>query len=100
MFAIGNLIRALATVLGYALDIYFWVVIIATLMTWVSPDPLNPIVRFLRSATEPVFGWFRRTLPFLRAGAFDLAALAVILVIIFMKVAVVDTLYTLGSKLQ
>jgi YggT family protein len=100
MFAIGNIIGGIARVLDYALEIYKWMVIIATVITWLSPDPLNPIVRFLRGATEPVFGWFRRTLPFLRVGAFDLAPLAVILVVFFLQKALVETLYTLSQRLQ
>ncbi len=55
MFIIANLLKAVAFVLDSLLSIYFWIVIISALLSWVRPDPYNPIVRFLYSITEPVF---------------------------------------------
>ena len=54
MFVAGNFLSALAQVLDMALTVYMWIVIIRALISWVNPDPYNPIVRFLVSATEPV----------------------------------------------
>lgn len=71
----------LAQVVGWLLSAYMWVVIISALVSWVNPDPYNPIVRFLRNATEPLFYRIRRTLPFVVVGGFDLSPILVIVVI-------------------
>ena len=61
---LGNFLGAIAEVLNIVLTIYMWIVIISALISWVNPDPYNPIVRFLFSVTEPVFATVRRVLPF------------------------------------
>lgn len=58
-----------------------WIVIIAALVSWVSPDPRNPIVRFLWGVTEPIFRPFRRLVPPSRTGGIDLSPLLVLLII-------------------
>src|ERR1700675_686738 len=58
------------------LGLYVWVVIIAVVMTWIEPNPYNPIVRFIYSITEPLFGWIREHLPVV-LGGFDLSPLVV-----------------------
>ena len=63
MFALRNLIEALATIVNLGLTIYMWVIIARALLSWVNPDPYNPIVRFLYNVTEPVLGWIRRRVP-------------------------------------
>lgn len=60
------------------LTMYMWVVIVSALLSWVNPDPYNPIVRFLRNATEPVYYRIRRLLPFVVIGGFDLSPIVVI----------------------
>jgi YggT family protein len=60
------------------LTVYMWAVIISALLSWVNPDPYNPIVRFLRNATEPVFERVRRWMPFVVLGGFDLSPIVVI----------------------
>ena len=77
----GSAAGALVDVLLYALQALQWIVIIAALISWVNPDPRNPIVRFLRTVTEPLFRPFRRLLPPYRTGGLDLSPLFVILVI-------------------
>jgi YggT family protein len=62
-----------------------WVVIIAVLISWVNPDPRNPIVRFLYTVTEPLFRPFRRLLPPSRTGGLDLSPLFVLLIIFLLK---------------
>ena len=73
MDIIGYFFIALARVLDIALSLYFWVIVIAALMSWVRPDPYNPVVRFLRAMTDPVFYRVRRWFPFLTIGGFDLS---------------------------
>ncbi len=84
MFIIGDFILALAGVLDIVLQIYMWIVIIAALISWVNPDPYNPIVRFLYSVTEPVFAMVRRRLPLPRM-AIDISPFIVVLIILFLQ---------------
>ncbi|MDP2848070.1 MAG: YggT family protein [Humidesulfovibrio sp.] len=60
------------------LTLYMWVVIVSALLSWVNPDPYNPIVRFLRNATEPLYARIRRWLPFVVVGGFDLSPILII----------------------
>ena len=92
MFVFANLLDAVAQLLSAVLDFYFWVVIIAAVMSWFNPDPYNPIVRILRAITEPVFYRFRKWLPFLYVNGLDLSPVAVLLLIKFIQVAVVRSL--------
>jgi YggT family protein len=75
------------------LTLYFWIVIISALLTWVNPDPYNPIVRILRNLTEPVFYRVRRWVPFTYMGGIDLSPIVVLLAIQFIKIFLVQTLY-------
>ena len=54
MFALRHLIEALAEIINLGLTIYMWLIIARAILSWVSPDPYNPIVRFLYNVTEPV----------------------------------------------
>ena len=63
MLIFANFFEAIAVVLDYALSIYMWIVIAGAVLSWVSPDPYNPIVRFINTATEPVFYQIRKRLP-------------------------------------
>ena len=71
--------------LGWLLGLYSWVIIAAALITWVSPDPRNPIVMFLRQVTEPVLAPVRRVLPPWKTGGLDFSPLIVILAIQFVE---------------
>lgn len=97
MYVIGNFISAIAQILDIGLSLYMWVVIIAALISWVNPDPYNPIVRFLYKATDPVFRPIRRTIGTL--GGIDISPLIVILVIIFIKRFAVASLIEYASRL-
>ena len=74
------LISAVFQVLHAILSIYFWIVIGRAVISWVNPDPYNPIVRFLYNATEPVFSRVRRVLP-LQFGGFGFTPIALLLII-------------------
>jgi YggT family protein len=98
MFAFGHLIEALAYILNLALTIYMWLIIARALMSWVNPDPYNPIVRFLYNITEPVLGWVRRRVPLI-FGGLDLSPLLVLLGIVFLQRFLVSTLWDLARRL-
>lgn len=99
MFLIGNFLSALTTVLDYALSLYMIIIIVRALISWVSPDPYNPIVRFLYAVTEPVLSPIRRMLPFTSMGI-DFSPIIVFLVIIFLKGFVVASLTHLAFRLK
>jgi len=99
MFVFGNIILGIAKVLGVALNIYMWVIIIRALLSWVNPDPYNPIVQFLTRITEPVLRPLRKLVPAYRLGI-DLSPLIAILIIYFLEIAVVDTLVRIGHSMR
>lgn len=74
------LISAVFQVLQAILSIYFWIVIARALISWVNPDPYNPIVRFLHTATDPVLFRMRRILP-LQFGGMDFSPIALLILI-------------------
>ena len=89
---------AIAMVLDYLLTFYWWIVIIAVLLTWVNPDPYNPIVRFLRGVTEPVFYQVRRWMPFVVVSGIDLSPIVVLLLLRVVRMVVVVPLAELGYQ--
>lgn len=97
MFVLGNFIIALAKVVDIVLIFYYWLILIRALLSWVSPDPFNPIVQFLYRATEPVLEPVRRILP---SMAIDISPMVVFLVIIFLQNFLVSSLMRLGWQLQ
>lgn len=81
----GSAAGAFVDVLIYVLTGIQWIVIIAALISWVSPDPRNPIVRFLWTVTEPLFKPFRKLVPPHRTGNIDLSPLFVLLIIFLIR---------------
>ncbi|MBQ3059120.1 MAG: YggT family protein [Desulfovibrio sp.] len=100
MIVLANTLSAVALVLGSLLNIYFWIVIIATILTWVRPDPYNPIVRTLRMLTEPVFYRVRKWLPFTYTNGLDFSPIIVILAIELVNRIVVASLAQYALTLQ
>ncbi len=98
MFIFGNFLMAIASILDIVLDIYMWIVIIAALITWVNPDPYNPIVRFLHAVTEPVLRPIRRVIG-LGVGI-DFSPMVVILGILFVKYFLVASLRDIAIRLH
>jgi len=98
LFILANLLDALAVVISYLLTIYMWIIIIRALISWVNPDPYNPVVRFLYQITEPVLYPIRRRLPFM--GGIDLSPIVVLLIIVFLQAFLVKTLSELAIRLK
>lgn len=88
MSTLGSIVFGLGGILHSLITIYIWVVIIAALLTWVRPDPTNPIVQLLYRLTEPAYALVRRTIPTVFNGI-DLAPL-----IIIVGLQVVDVIFT------
>ena len=98
MYVFGYFIAALAKVLSLALTIYLWIVVARAILSWVSPDPYNPIVRFIHNITEPVLHQIRKRLP-VHFGGIDLSPIIVFLIILFLQTFLVGTLGTLSDNL-
>ncbi|MCK5013557.1 MAG: YggT family protein [Candidatus Omnitrophica bacterium] len=97
MFVLSNFIRALASVADIVLSIFYWLILIRALISWVNPDPYNVIVQFLYKATEPILQPIRRILP---PMGIDLSPIIAFLVIIFFRGFIVATLIDLSYRLQ
>ncbi|MBU4484663.1 YggT family protein [bacterium] len=97
MYVFGYILIALAKVIGLIINIYTFVIIIAVLISWVKPDPYNPIVRILHQLTEPVFARVRRFMPraIFRIGL-DLSPIIVLILLVLIETIVVNVLYELG----
>ncbi|MEE8423182.1 MAG: YggT family protein [Thermodesulfobacteriota bacterium] len=98
MFIVGNILSAIAQVLDMLLSLYMWIIIARAVLSWVNPDPYNPIVRFINQATEPVLYQVRRYLP--SFGGIDFSPLIVLFFIVFLKTAIVSSLFQLSQRLR
>jgi YggT family protein len=97
MFVLSNLIATLARILDICLTVYMWLIIIRALISWVSPNPYNPIVRFLYRATEPVLRPVRRIIP-LQGLGIDFSPVIVILIILLLQDFIIPTLYYYAQR--
>lgn len=98
MFVVSNFLMALSKLLNLVLSVYIWVIIGRAILSWVNPDPYNPIVRFLNEVTEPVLSRIRRVLPVSFSGI-DLSPMILILAIIFLQSFLVPTLQRLALSM-
>lgn len=98
MTLLGNFLQALAQLLDTLLWLYMLLIIVSAVLSWVSPDPYNPIVRFIRTLTEPVLRRVRNWLPFGVVGGIDLTPILVILGIMFIRVFLVQSLMQLSMQ--
>jgi len=84
---IDSLIVAFATLLITILSLYKWVIIISAILSWVQPDPYNPIVQMLDRLTRPAYAFVRRFIPTV-FGGMDMAPLILIFAIQFIEIFV------------
>ena len=99
MFVVGHLVEAIAALLHFVLNIYIWVLVARAIISWVNPDPFNPIVRFLYRVTEPVLRPVRNALP-LQGLGLDLSPMIVLLIIYVLDRFLVNSLLDLASGLR
>jgi YggT family protein len=97
MFVFGDLIVSIAKILDILLGMYKWIIIISALISWVNPDPYNPVVRFLYQVTDPVLRPIRRLIGY-RLGPIDISPLIVIIAIIFVQSFLIKTLMKIGFQ--
>jgi len=100
MYVFGNFLIAAAKIVDIVLTIYYWLILVRALISWVSPDPFNPIVQFLYRVTEPVLEPVRRMLPAGMRLGLDFSPIIVFLAIFFLKSFLVTTLIETGLHLK
>jgi len=98
MFILANFLHATATVLDLVLNLYMWIIIAQAVLSWVNPDPYNPIVRFINQVTEPVLYRIRAYIPTVYAGI-DFSPIIVLFAIIFLRDFLVKSLIELSVAL-
>lgn len=97
MFVISNFLVSLANIIDLILTMFYWLILIRALISWVSPDPFNPIVQFLYRVTDPILNPIRKLLPEM---AIDISPIIAFLGIMFVKSFLVATLFDLSSRLR
>jgi len=95
MFVAQNFLMAVAQLIDFVLTAYMWIIIGRAVVSWVSADPYNPIVRFLYEATEPLLGRIRRVLP-MSMGGIDFSPVILIMAIMFLQSFLIPTLKQLA----
>lgn len=90
MYAIGYPLLSVATIADILLLIYTFVIVAAVVLSWVNPDPLNPLVRVLRNITEPVMDYLRPYIPLV--GGLDLTPVVLVAIIAFIRQGVLTVI--------
>ncbi len=98
MIVISTFLEAIAQILHMVINIYIWVVIISALISFVRPDPYNPIVQILHRLTNPVYAFIRRFIPTI-IGGIDVAPILIILALQFIDLFAVKLLFALVHAL-
>ena len=98
MYVISNFLVAIAKILNIGLSLYMWIIIGRAIISWVNPDPYNPIVKFLNAVTEPVLYPIRKKIP-INLGGIDFSPILVILAIIFLQSFLVKTLMQMAASI-
>jgi YggT family protein len=99
MFILANFIKAIAEILNIGLTLFMWIVIAQAILSWVNPDPFNPIVRFINQVTEPVLYQIRKRIPS-AVGGIDFSPIIVLLGVVFLKIFLVESLLQLALSLS
>ena len=96
MFIVGHFINAVAVIIDMGLNIYMLIIVLRAILSWVNPDPYNPIVHFLYNATEPILHRIRQTVPVV-FGGIDFSVIIVLVGIAFLRSFLVASLYSLAA---
>ncbi|MFA5271731.1 MAG: YggT family protein [Candidatus Omnitrophota bacterium] len=100
MFVLSNFLIAFANILSLILTALYWLILIRALISWVNPDPYNPIVIFLNKTTEPLLYPIRKILPFSLKTGLDISPIIAFLIILFLKAFLVQTLLDLAVRIR
>lgn len=96
---VGTLLNAVAMILSMLINLYVWVIVIAALVSWVRPDPYNPIVQVLNRLTQPLYARLRSIMPTAINGI-DFAPLIVAVLLKFIDLSLVQILANYAKTLQ
>ena len=99
MFVAGDFIIGAAVVIDKLLSAYMLVVIVRALLSWVRPDPYNPVVRFINGLVDPVAYRISRVLP-TRIGMVDISPIILIALIWFAQSFLVRAIMDVGARLR
>jgi YggT family protein len=99
MFVFGNLFSSIASILNLLLDLYFWVIFARAILSWIRPDPYNPIVRTICRLVDPLTYKISRIIP-TRIGMVDVAPFILMLLIVFVQKFLVATLFDIGARMK
>jgi YggT family protein len=99
MFVLRHLVEALIPVLDIVFTAAYWMIILRAIISWVNPDPYNPLVQFLYKATEPMLAPFRRIIPSHSIGV-DVSPIFAIIVIFFLQRFLIPTLYDIAAMIR
>lgn len=97
MFIASNFVMATAKLMDALLTVLYWLILIRAFISWVSPDPFNPIVQFLYRTTDPILNPIRRILPM---TGIDISPIIAFLAIIFLKSFLVSSLMDMAYHLR
>ena len=100
MFIFSNFLMAIAHILEIALTIFYWLILIRALISWVNPDPYNPVVQFLEKSTEWVLSPIRKMIPYNLRMGIDLSPLIAFFMIMFLKSFLVKTLADIALRMR
>lgn len=82
MFDHNNFLMGVIHIFSSLVSLYKWVVVIRVLISWINPDPYNPIVQFLRGVTDPALDAMRRLVPqFMWSTGLDFTPLLLIIML-------------------
>lgn len=98
MFVIGNLLNAIAVILHYIIQFLMIVILINAILSWLRPDPSNPIVVMLDRISDFVCAPIRRMFPTV-FGGLDLAPLFAMFGLWFIDLFLVATLRDVAMRL-
>ena len=100
MFIFSNLLAAVASLLNILLTILYWLILIRALLSWVNPDPYNPVVQFLYKTTEPILYPIRKMIPVSFGIGIDISPIIAFLILIFLRSFLVKTLLDISFRLR
>jgi YggT family protein len=99
MFVFGNLFSGIAYILKLLLDLYFWVIFARSILSWIRPDPFNPIVKTICKLVDPLTYRISKIIP-TRIGMVDVAPFILMLIVIFLEKFLVGTLFDMGMRMK
>lgn len=99
MILLANLLQGIGVVLDMVLSIMIFVLIARAVISWVNPDPYNPIVRFLTASTDPLLRPLRRFIPPV-GGGIDVTPIVLLVIFYFLKVFLVQTLLDYSVQMK